>query len=148
MALSCEICERIPRFNADNPYFVAELATGYAVLGDNQTYRGYTIFIAKQCVPELHALADGVRPKFLEEMATVAEAVFRAFQPRKLNYEMLGNSVTHLHWHFFPRYADDPLPAWPIWNNPAFLSPPPKLDRGELDGLRERLQAALAGARL
>ena len=110
MSGGCEICERIARFTPQNPYLIAELSTGYAVLADNKHYPGYTIFVAKQCVPELHDLAPDVRSRFLQEMAQVAEAVFRAFQPRKLNYELLGNSVTHLHWHLVPRYADDPNP--------------------------------------
>lgn len=27
-----------------NPYFVKELETGYVVIGDNQHFKGYTIF--------------------------------------------------------------------------------------------------------
>src|ERR1700694_989201 len=108
MPEGCEVCDRIANFIPNHPCLIAELDTGYAVLADNQYDRGYTIFLAKQCVPELHDLAPHVRPRFLEELALVAEAVFRAFEPRKLNYELLGNSVPHLHWHIFPRYADDP----------------------------------------
>ena len=63
-------------------------------------------------------------------MAQVAEAVFRAFAPRKLNYELLGNSEAHLHWHLFPRYADDPNPLWPVWNNEAFMQASPQSPRG------------------
>jgi len=152
MAGGCEICERIARFTPDNPYLIAELSTGYAVLSDNQYYPGYTIFVAKQCVPELHDLPPDVRPRFLEEMAQVAEAVFRAFAPRKLNYELLGNSVSHLHWHLFPRYADDPNPRWPVWNNEAFLSAsggerPTPIDPARLAELREAARRALAAVR-
>ena len=149
MSDGCEICERIVRLTPQNPYLIAELSTGYAVLADNQHYRGYTIFVAKQCVPELHDLAPAVRARFLEEMAQVAEAMFRASQPRKLNYELLGNSVTHLHWHLFPRYADDPNPLWPVWNNEQFLRAPrpTPIDPAALADLRERLQRALAVAR-
>ncbi len=145
----CEICERIARFTPENPYLIAELDTGYAVLADNQYIRGYTIFLSKRCVPELHDLAPGVRTRFLEEMAQVAEAVFRAFAPRKLNYEMLGNSVAHAHWHLFPRYADDPNPRWPVWNNPAFVEAAGATAIGaeELRSLRERARAALIAVR-
>jgi len=45
----------------------------------------------------------------------LAEAVYKAFLPRKLNYELLGNSEAHLHWHIFPRYQNDPIPQWPVW---------------------------------
>ena len=41
-------------------------------------------------------------------MCLLARAIETAFRPHKLNYELLGNQVPHLHWHLFPRYADDP----------------------------------------
>ena len=149
MSSGCEICQRIARFTSDNPYLIAELDTGYAVLGDNQHYRGYTIFLAKQCAPELHHLAPDIRVRFLSEMADVAEAVFRAFEPRKLNYELLGNSVAHLHWHIFPRYDSDPNPRWPVWNNDEFLQSPRRTDIAPavLAEMRERVQRALADPR-
>ena len=149
MSGGCEICERIARFTPENPYLIAELSTGYAVLADNQHYPGYTIFLAKQCVPELHDLAPDVRSRFLQEMAQVAEAVFRAFKPRKLNCELLGNAVSHLHWHLFPRYADDPNPSWPVWNNEEFLQAPrpTPIDPAQLMELRQKVRRALAGVR-
>ena len=149
MAGDCEICRRIARMTAENPYLIAELDTGYAVLADNQHIPGYTVFVCKTCAPELHDLPPDVRSRFLEEMALVAEATFRAFSPRKLNYELLGNSVSHLHWHLFPRYADDPNPTWPVWNNEAWMQAPKRtpIDAAQLASLRERVQRALADIR-
>ena len=146
----CGICRRIERLTPDDPHVIAELDTGYAVLGDNQIYPGYTIFVAKRCVAELHLLPPEERSTFLHEMAQVAEAVFRAFAPRKLNYELLGNSVPHLHWHLFPRHDDDPDPTWPVWNNPAVTGAATSraaVDPALLADLRERLRAALAEVR-
>ena len=45
--------------------------------------------------------------KFLEEMSVVAQAVASAFGADKMNYELLGNGDTHLHWHLFPRRNGD-----------------------------------------
>lgn len=149
-AETCDICRRIARLTPDNPYFVAELETGYAVLGDHQIYRGYTVFVAKRCVGELHLLPLETRTRFLEEMALVSEAVFRAFSPRKLNYELLGNSVPHLHWHLFPRHDDDPNPTWPVWNNPDVTTAATSraaVDPALLAELREQLRAALTDVR-
>jgi diadenosine tetraphosphate (Ap4A) HIT family hydrolase len=147
---SCEICRRMARMSVDNPYLIAEMESGYAVLADNQHIPGYTIFVCKTCAPELHELEPAMRSRFLEEMALVAEATFRAFQPRKLNYELLGNSVSHLHWHLFPRYADDPNPAWPVWNNEAWMNAPKRtpIDPAELASMRDRVRAALDALRV
>jgi diadenosine tetraphosphate (Ap4A) HIT family hydrolase len=143
MADGCEICERIAKFKPDNPHLIAELETGYAVLADNQFIKGYTIFLSKTCVPELHMLLPEVRATFLDEMSLVAEAVFRAFEPRKLNYELLGNGVPHLHWHLFPRCQDDPNPRFPVWTIPEFMKEQPRPPREQLDAARERVRAQL-----
>ena len=113
---TCLICERIRLIKeSKNPYFVAELETGYIVLADQQLYRGYTIFLSKQHKNELHEMGKETRQRFLNEMSQVAESVYRAFKPRKLNYELLGNRDPHLHWHLIPRYKDDKEPRKPIW---------------------------------
>ena len=106
----CLICERIEMIlKGDNPYFVKELETGYVVIGDNQHFYGYTLFLYK-ChgeKTELFHLAHTERAKFLEEMTIVAEAVSRAFDAEKINYELLGMGDAHLHWHLFPRIKGD-----------------------------------------
>ena len=104
----CLICDRIQMIKeGNNPYFVKELETGYVVLGDNQHFKGYTIFLYKQHATELHELDADFKLKFLEEMSLVGEAVSRAFPCEKMNYELLGNGDSHLHWHLFPRVSGD-----------------------------------------
>ena len=77
----CFICDRIQMIKeGSNPYFVKELETGYVVLGDNQHFKGYTIFLCKEHKTELFQLDDSVKMKFLEEMSVVAEAVSKAFE--------------------------------------------------------------------
>lgn len=114
--MSCLVCERIEAIkNNRNPYFVQELETGYVVIGDHQHFKGYTLFLCKEHAAELHDLEHGFRMKYLEEMALVAQAVFQAFRPDKLNYELLGNGEAHLHWHLFPRVAGDLPQPGPVW---------------------------------
>ena len=104
----CIICDRIRMIKAgENPYFVKELDTGYAVLGDHQHFRGYTLFLIKEHVTELYELEADVRARFLEEMTLVAQAAAKAFGAEKMNYECLGNGDAHLHWHLFPRVSGD-----------------------------------------
>jgi diadenosine tetraphosphate (Ap4A) HIT family hydrolase len=48
-------------------------------------------------------------------MCTLAKAIYDCFTPQKINYELLGNQVPHLHWHLFPRYPEDPNALKPVW---------------------------------
>lgn len=104
----CFICDRLKMISrGTNPYFVKELETGYVVIGDNQHFKGYTLFLFKEHKTELFQLNYSQKLKFLEEMSIVAEAVSNAFDAEKMNYELLGNGDTHLHWHLFPRKNGD-----------------------------------------
>ena len=113
----CMVCERIDQIKAGmNPYFVKELNTGYVVIGDHQRIRGYSLFLCKEHATELHFLEPDFRDAFLCEMAIVAEAVYNAFKPDKLNYELLGSgNGAHMHWHIFPRRKGDTEKAGPVW---------------------------------
>ena len=117
--MGCLICERIEMIkNGTNPYFVAELNTGYVVLGDYQKYKGYTCFLCKMHVTELHFMPFAYRIKHLEEMSIVSEAVFNTFQADKMNHAMLGNLDSHVHWHLIPRVIGDAPANAPIWRLP------------------------------
>lgn len=113
----CLICDRIQAIQQQkNQYFVSELETGYVVIGDHQFFQGYTLFLCKEHKQELHELNPEFKKQYLWEMSLVAEAVFNTFKPKKINYELLGNTDHHMHWHIFPRHANDPLPKRTVWN--------------------------------
>jgi diadenosine tetraphosphate (Ap4A) HIT family hydrolase len=104
-----------------------------ALLGPWQFYHGYCVLVCRQHARELSELDDAVRRAYLDEMCLLAQAIQQAFRPAKLNYELLGNQVPHLHWHLFPRPAGDPDALRPVWL---------ALDRSEQDpDLRRRLQS-------
>lgn len=114
--MGCLICERIGQIErGENLYFVCALSTGYVVLGDHQRFQGYTLFLCKRHVTELYQLPWGFRTRFLQEMSLVAEAVAAVYRPEKMNYELLGNGDTHLHWHLFPRVSGDTPQPGPVW---------------------------------
>ncbi|WP_461218033.1 HIT family protein [Lapidilactobacillus salsurivasis] len=123
MNQNCLICQRIALIEAHkNPYFVSEMATGYVVIGDTQYFPGYTLFLAKEHVTELHLMPEKLKLQFLQEMSLVAEACSLAFHADKMNLELLGNGDAHVHWHLFPRHNGDtpkPGPIW--WVDPAVM---------------------------
>lgn len=142
MKSDCFICNRIALIKQNkNPYFVKELSTGYVALGDNQFYKGLTFFLSKQHKSELHNVSKKFRDIFLTEMADVAEAVFKTFKPKKLNYELLGNSDKHLHWWIIPRHANDLNPKMPIWvmDKQVIFGQDSKPSPSELEKLKKML---------
>ena len=142
----CMFCERIYCIKkSKNPYFVKELNTGYVVIGDHQRIKGYSLFLCKQHATELHFLEPDFRDKFLHEMAIVAEAVYNAFKPDKLNYELLGaGSGVHMHWHLFPRTKGDVETGGPVWKLGQELLADEFLPASEeLEELKTRLCAEL-----
>lgn len=86
-----------------------------ALLGPWQYYHGYCVLIARRHARELSGLSDAERRAYLDEMCLLARAIEESFSPLKLNYELLGNQVPHLHWHVFPRSAEDPERLKPVW---------------------------------
>jgi len=54
------------------------------------------------------------RAVFWEEAMHAAEVLAGLFKPVKMNYEIHGNTIPHLHMHLYPRTPSDfgrPLPA-------------------------------------
>jgi len=108
----CWMCQGI--YEPKNLVFY-ESRVSVAKLNPDQAFEGYTFLTLRWHEEELYRLADKDRRQFLEDMSLVASALSRAFKPDKMNYELLGNSMPHLHWHLVPRYASDPMWGRPIW---------------------------------
>lgn len=114
---NCEICSWIKQLQKREEFLIKELSTGYVVSSryQHKYYEGYSLFLCKIHKTDLHELDREFRTQFLKEMSLVAEAVYKTFKPDKLNYELLGNSNPHLHWHLIPRYKKDANFTRTIW---------------------------------
>lgn len=112
---NCQFCKSIA--NPETTWgqeVVWRFPHSIAILGPWQYYTGYCLLVSREHASELSQLGPN-RSAFLQEMALLAEAIEDCFQPHKLNYELLGNLVPHLHWHIFPRATDDPNRLRPVW---------------------------------
>ncbi|MBI2051916.1 HIT family protein [Candidatus Roizmanbacteria bacterium] len=146
MKRRCLICKKIAQIKRHaNPYLIKELHTGYVVIEEYQFYKGYVLFLCKRHVNELHELEDDFKTTFLTEMSIIAETVFSVFRPKKLNYELLGNTCPHLHWHIIPRHGNDPGINNPIWviNKAVRRNEAQKPTSQELDVVKGALQKKL-----
>jgi diadenosine tetraphosphate (Ap4A) HIT family hydrolase len=102
-------------YAAPGPLLIAELETARAYLHEDQFFPGYVLLVLRRHATELYELPASERAVHLEEVTRVAQALARVFQPVKMNYELLGNQVPHIHWHLVPRLASDPDLRRPIW---------------------------------
>ena len=93
--------------------FAGEVSDAYLQKAGVQ--RGYTIVIWRgRHVVEPTELSAEEANAYWRELLRVGRALEEHLEPVKMNYELLGNSLPHLHTHVMPRYADDPKPGWPF----------------------------------
>jgi diadenosine tetraphosphate (Ap4A) HIT family hydrolase len=94
-------------------FFAGEVADAY--LRRTSIQRGLSVVIWRgRHVAEPSELTDDETAMYTRELFTVGRAIEQVMQPVKMNYNLLGNSLPHLHTHVVPRYADDPKPGWPF----------------------------------
>jgi diadenosine tetraphosphate (Ap4A) HIT family hydrolase len=106
------------RWQSDADLRIAEFEHSYLILNRDQFFPGYCLLFTKQHQTELFHLEPNVRQGLMEEVSRVAQALALCFRPDKLNYELLGNMVPHIHWHLVPRFATESLWPRPIWSEP------------------------------
>jgi len=99
--------------SAQDPTLIARLPSGWAVFGEQQFLRGYALLLPDPVVGHLNdfpSTADGrcpARDQFLQDMARLGDALWRATGAVRINYAMFGNVEPALHVHLVPRYADE-----------------------------------------
>ena len=128
----CLMCEK---WDAEPELRITELQQCYVLLNRDQFFPGYTFVFSKVHVTELFHLDREARAMVIEEVASTAAALSRLFKPDKINYELLGNMVPHMHWHLVPRFRTEQLWPRPIWAAPheeVILSPAASMERIEL----------------
>jgi diadenosine tetraphosphate (Ap4A) HIT family hydrolase len=111
----------------ENPMVMARMRSGFAVIGDTQQLPGYSLLLTGD--PSANHLTDLTRPAraaFLLDLSLIGEAVTAACATdglRRVNYEVLGNSMDFLHGHVHARYDWEPPDriGGPVWRYPKEL---------------------------
>jgi diadenosine tetraphosphate (Ap4A) HIT family hydrolase len=91
-----------------DPRVIARLFSGWAVFGEQQFVRGYTLLLPDPVVPNLNALGARERIAFLSDMSRLGDALLKVTGAARINYAIFGNQEPALHAHVIPRYADEP----------------------------------------
>ncbi len=75
---------------------------------------GYVCIVSKVHAAEPFELRGETRHEFWEDVLAASEGVKTAVSSTKLNYEISGNRIEHLHLDLYPRYPGDPYEGRPI----------------------------------
>jgi len=75
---------------------------------------GYVCVVAKHHVVEPFELAGDERHAFWDDVLFAAERLAARLRPVKVNYEIHGNTIPHLHAHVYPRFRGDRFVGGPI----------------------------------
>ena len=93
--------------------FAGRVSDAY-LIRDDVGQRGYTVVIWRgRHVADPTELADDEARAYFAEVLKVGRAIEHELRPIKMNFELLGNSLPHLHTHVVPRYLDDGEPGHP-----------------------------------
>lgn len=109
----CPFCER---WNHEPELRIAEFNYSYLCLNRDQFFPGYCFLFTKEHLTDFSCLDKAVQYGMIDEITTVSKALQNLFTPDKINYELLGNMVPHIHWHIVPRFKTDSLWPRPIWS--------------------------------
>jgi len=137
-SVACVMCDKYGR--SDGPLHIADLNLSRVFLHEDQFFPGYVLLVLRRHVTELYDLAAAERATLMEEVSRVAQALARVFRPVKMNYELLGNMVPHVHWHLVPRLPTDPALRAPIWTVDHQAAPlAPAAARERIETIRRAL---------
>jgi diadenosine tetraphosphate (Ap4A) HIT family hydrolase len=108
----CPVCQQLPM--PDSMVDIAELPNSWLDAEPTECLKGACHLIAKRHVVELYDLADSELLGLMNDVQRCARALKNVTGAVKINYEIHGNTIPHLHIHLYPRYVDDPFPGQPI----------------------------------
>jgi diadenosine tetraphosphate (Ap4A) HIT family hydrolase len=122
---------------------VAELGASYLTAEEGVPLRGTCCVVLKRHAVELHDLSEAEGAAYMSDLRRVSAAVQAVTGAVKLNYEIHGNTIPHLHTHIYPRHRGDPFEGTSI-DGRRIVSP--VYAAGEFDEFVTRLRAKLGAA--
>lgn len=106
--------------------------------------RGYACLVCRTHAVEVHDLPEPAAIAFMQDLRSVSKALSATTGAIKLNHEIHGNTLPHLHVHIYPRYIGDRFGDGPI--DPRAVVPA-VYGTGEFMCLRNAVIAALSRPR-
>lgn len=132
---ACPICSQPEPLDV-----IATLEGSWVTMQAAAPVRGYVCLVTRTHAVDLHDLTADAAAAFMRDARGVSAAVAAVTGAVKLNYEIHGNSIPHVHMHVFPRYRGDQFESKPI--DPK-RTVQPVYAPGEFERTRDALLIAL-----
>ena len=100
---NCAYCMRGELLDAFGIY-ICDLRVSSLILFKEQSKPGRVIVAYKDHVSEIVNISEEERNLYFADVAQAANALHKAFNPKKVNYGAYGDTGCHLHFHLVPKY--------------------------------------------
>ncbi|MFT4260493.1 HIT family protein [Microbacterium sp.] len=119
---TCGMCTDAHLDVNEHSVLVVETATSFVRIARNQAHRGYCLVILREHVTDLADLDPEQLGSFWADVQTAGRAIAEVFEPRRIDYLVMGHRMPHLRCHLLPQHAaDDPLRNVDISDGPVLL---------------------------
>lgn len=121
---------------------VAHLSVSTLGFYNDSRFPGRCILALDEHYEHFTELPDSLTTAYALDIKRAGAGVARATEAARINYEILGNTVPHLHCHVIPRSKRprDPNPERPIWESPL---PRGRLSEDDVKVITDRIRAFL-----
>ncbi len=136
----CLVCNQTPDTRPPTERSIADLRVSRLIADSNTCLKGYCCLVLKPHVIEIYELSAEDAAAFMRDVTVASLALKKVTATVKINYEIHGNTIPHMHMHLYPRQMGDPFENGPVdWRRRT-----PKLYQdGEFEAFIERMKAAI-----
>lgn len=127
-------------FSLWNP--IAELKVSALGLYDDSRFPGRCILVLHEHAEDLIEMSLDLARAFVSDTQIAARAIQKVAAAKRINYAILGNVESHIHFHLIPRlWPGDPIPEKSPWAHPL---PKLQLPPNEVARLVTSIRSAVA----
>jgi diadenosine tetraphosphate (Ap4A) HIT family hydrolase len=136
----CPVCNQTPETRPPTERSIADLSVSRFISDIDTCLKGWSCLVLKPHVIELYELSDEDSAAFMRDARVASLALKKVTGAVKLNYEIHGNTIPHLHMHLYPRQIGDRFENGPIdWRHRTSTT----YEDGEFEAFIERMKAAV-----
>jgi len=110
----CPVCNQQPGQRPAGERDHAALSVSRLIADRITCMKGQCCLVLKAHAVELHELAEADAMDFMHDIRRVSRALQAVTGAVKINYEIHGNTIPHLHLHLWPRQIGDRFEGAPI----------------------------------